>query len=313
MTDQNIAHLVTIELREPVASEAPVGCDIELIIAATCQAGCNLSGTSLIVTGPDGSAIHAELAGREDSRDQAGPLRIITPTEVGEHFWTIRIPAGTIEGHHHAEAVLPIGIRTKPHASSLAVWDIPSPVIMGERFRMKVGAKSAAGADLADTQVAICDSHGREIAHGRLGTEPWPGTKALYWIELEPTACLVAGMHTWTVKFTPTNLEVPHDGSSTDIHVVVAPRPECQLTVKVFDQDSAHPIEQAQVRLGAFRAETDRAGMAQVELPKGSYELIVWKVGYEVPIRKLDIDQDITHEVGLVAADEYDPESSWEM
>ena len=69
------------------------------------------------------------------------------------------------------------------HQSSLAVWDIPTPAA-GERFAIKVGAKSSAGCALGDRRIEVIDG-ATVVAVGRLGDAPWPGTDALFWAEIE--------------------------------------------------------------------------------------------------------------------------------
>ena len=49
-----------------------------------------------------------------------------------------------------------------------------------------------------------------------------------------------------------------------------------------------------ELRLGAYRAMTGQAGLAQIRMPKGTYELHVWKVGYEAPPRTVEIDDDVS-------------------
>src|SRR5437868_10207506 len=71
---------------------------------------------------------------------------------------------------------------------SLAVWDVPMPVTAGEKFAVKIGAKSSSRRELAGYRVAVTDVAGVLAASGALGTAPLPGTEALYWTMLEVTA-----------------------------------------------------------------------------------------------------------------------------
>ena len=41
---------------------------------------------------------------------------------------------------------------------SLAVWDMPMPVVAGEKFSIKIGAKSASSRGLAGRRVEVSDS-----------------------------------------------------------------------------------------------------------------------------------------------------------
>ena len=71
------------------------------------------------------------------------------------------------------------------HETSLAVWDLASPVKTGRRATLKVGAACSCGCDLTGTAVAIHTEAGRPVGSGTLGAAPWPGTSALYWTELD--------------------------------------------------------------------------------------------------------------------------------
>ena len=86
-----------------------------------------------------------------------------------------------------------------------------------------------------------------------------------------------------------TDVELPHDGAASNFSVAVARPAEHRLTVKVREKDTANPVDDAEVRLGLYRATTDPAGMAAIEVPKGTYDLVVWKVGYDVPILSTEV------------------------
>src|SRR6476619_7095969 len=74
------------------------------------------------------------------------------------------------------------------HETSLAVWDISSPVVVGRRPALKVGVSCAAGCNLSGTSVGLHNDGGDCIATGKLGSAPWPATAALYWAELDLAA-----------------------------------------------------------------------------------------------------------------------------
>jgi hypothetical protein len=232
---------------------------------------------------------------------------------VGEHVWSIRFPAHESEGILHEECTLPVSVRTKPHGTSLAVWAIPSPVVMGERFTIKVGAKSSAGHELKGKKILISDQNCTVLAQGSLQETPWPGTSALYWTEVEVPAPDQEGMFWCSVNFAAADIEAPHEGSSSKFSVAIVRPPEHRLTIEVFERDTKAPIEDAQVRLGAYRAATDPAGRAEVAMPKGIYDLTVWKVGYEAPGRMVDIREDVTVQVEVATIPPENPDAAWLM
>ena len=85
------------------------------------------------------------------------------------------------------------------------------------------------------------------------------------------------------------------------------------MTVKVIEKESAAPIGDVQVRLGAYRGATDQWGFAQIRVGKGRYDLHIWKVGYEAPGRTVDIYDDVAVEIEAVALPPEDPDALWGM
>jgi hypothetical protein len=214
---------------------------------------------------------------------------------------------------HHDAGVLPVSVRTRPHETSLAVWAIPSPVVTGQPFAIKVGAKSTTGCNLTGKRIAVRDEAGAVLAGNALGDTPWPGTSALYWCELPLIAPTEAGMYSWSVEFDAADLAVPHRGATSRFSIAIVQPPEHRLTVKVVAQETATPIANALVRLGAYRAATGETGQAELMMPKGSYDLDVWKSGYEAPTTTVAIDADITIEVAVAVVPEENPDAAWLM
>jgi len=313
MTEEVHTHLTTIEVGEPVPSELAVGADIILKLKVSCAAGCDMRGVPVEVTAPDGEVMTSELASFDARINETGEIALKAPLWVGEHVWSVSFPPHESEGGVHEQKTLSICVRTKPHATSLAVWAIPSPVVMGERFNVKVGAKSSAGCELKGKTIEICDEIGTMTARGSLGETPWPGTSALYWTEVELVAPAREGICSWSLKFEAAELETPHDGASAQFSFAIVKPPEHRLTIKVIDKDTKAPIENAQVRLGAYRAATDQSGLAEVDLPKGIYDLDVWKVGYEAPSTSVEVDEDITVQVEVLTVPEENPDAAWLM
>jgi hypothetical protein len=184
---------------------------------------------------------------------------------------------------------------------------------MGERFSIKVGAKSSAGCELNGKKVLVSDRSGAVIAQGSLQETPWPGTSALYWTDVEVPAPAQEGMFWCSVSFAAADIETPHEGASSKFSMAIVRPPEHRLTVEVFEKDTKAPIENAQVRLGAYRAATDLSGRAEVAMPKGTYDLTVWKVGYEAPGRTVDLHEDVSVQVEVAIVPPENPDAAWLM
>jgi hypothetical protein len=194
------------------------------------------------------------------------------------------------------------------HEASVAVWDIPTAAA-GERFVVKIGVKSLAGCAIGGCRLEVRDSAGEVAASGRLGAEPWPGTEALFWTEVELHAPAKPGQAAFSVRIDASSFDPPHRDAATAVRVPVVARPEHSLTVTVAAD--GRPVEDAIVRLGPYRATTDAAGRAEIKTAKGRYELVVWKAGYDAPITPVSIEADAAVRIDARALPEDDPDSHW--
>jgi hypothetical protein len=194
------------------------------------------------------------------------------------------------------------------HETSLAVWDIAPAVAAGERFSVKVGAKSSAGCALGGCRIEVLDGD-QVVASALLGDEPWPGTSALYWAEVELRAPPAPGMAGLSVRFDGHGLAEPHQHAAQPFSVSVVAPADHVLRVKVAS--GGMPIEEAYIRLGPHRATTDASGQATVRLAKGRYELVVWKAGYDVDALPLAVDADAAIDVEPRPLPQSDPDAVW--
>jgi hypothetical protein len=300
-------HAIDVELLEPLPEEVPVGADLVLRLKVSCPEGCDLSAVPVTLTGPDERIV--TIPPDELPRE----IALKAPRHVGEHAWSIAFPAHESADVLHEGCIFPVHVRTRPHATSLAVWAVPSPVVMGEKFRIKVGAKSSSDCALEGKPIEVSDDVGTVVTRGSLGATPWPGTSALHWAELELTAPAQEGMAWWSVSFAGTALDTPHEGTSSRFSVAVVRQPEHRLTVEVLEKESKAPIENVQIRLGAYAAATDPSGHAEVAMPEGTYDLTVWKVGYDAPGRIVDISGDTTIRIEAVVVPPENPDAHWIM
>ena len=90
-----------------------------------------------------------------------------------------------------------------PHPTSLAVWGVPSPVVVNRHFTVTVGVKCAEACPLAGQRITVHDETGAEVGKGRLAESPAPGTHALYAAEVTLTAPAGEGVHSWSAAFVP--------------------------------------------------------------------------------------------------------------
>ena len=166
------------------------------------------------------------------------------------------------------------------HQTSLAVWDVPSPVVAGRRATLKVGIACACGCDLTGTRIDVYDDTGERVGGGDITSGTWLATDALYWTECDVAAPASEGEHAWDIRATAPGAS---HGHLTTVHRFVASGPpEHRVTLEVIDKGSGAPVGGVELRLGAFRAATDATGIAHVEVPGGTYDVCAWKIGYDL-------------------------------
>ena len=198
----------------------------------------------------------------------------------------------------------------KPHETSLAIWDIRSPLIVNCQWKLKIGAKCMGGCELAGQEVGVHNEAEEIIALGKLGTTPWPRTTGLYWTEVALTAPERKGTHLWIIRLSA-NLEHPHTQATSNLSFVAAGSPEHSVAIEIVQKHTESRIGGAEIRLGIYRASTNEQGLATVHVSKGRYDLNAWKAGYELASRSLEVGENLT--VRLELSPGVEPEESYWM
>jgi hypothetical protein len=303
MSDEPATHRAVLELDEPVPPEVLVGSPIEFKLRLSCPDGCDLSTEMVrLVAG------EATIAACERDR-----LLVRAPAELGSFTWVLVSPPQEIHGVPHEPVSRPISFVTIPVGTSLAIWDVPSPVIVGARFAVKVGAKSREACLLKGATVDILDDAGVLVGSGQLGEVPWEGTCGLYWTEVELPAPVREGIVSWQARFVPTRTGLPHAEAMARFSVAAVKPPDFKIAITFADKDTKQPIEHAQIRLGLFRATTDACGRAELSMPRGSYEVKVWHPGYESPPLTVELNENLTLHLPGIQVLEEDPSGRWMM
>jgi hypothetical protein len=195
-------------------------------------------------------------------------------------------------------------VKPENHESSLAIWDVPARAVTGCAFKIKVGAKCAAGCQLAGGEIAVSDETGARVASQKLGETPWH-TTGLFWTEVDLPAPANEGVSSWSATFE----SAPHEKASASFSFVTVRPPEHTVTIQVIDRDTGAPVQDVAVRLGLYRASTVESGLAEIAMAKGVYELTVRKVDYEASPRTVEVagDANIQVEIGFVPRPMQDP------
>jgi hypothetical protein len=192
------------------------------------------------------------------------------------------------------------------HEISLAVWDLPSPIVVGRRAKLKVGVSCPDGCNLSGTIVQVYNETGKHIGAGTLGPTAWPATTALYWAEVDLVTTEREGDVSLSVRASPAS---PHAEARSVVTFFVSRPLEHRVTLEVIDKDSGLPLGGVELRLGRFRGTTNDVGIAHVDVPAGPYDVGTWKNGYEMVSLTVDIASDTAVRLELTAAP--DPEQPY--
>lgn len=301
-------HQTNVEMSQSVPAEIAAGTDVTVRVKVSCPEGCDLRGLPVRVMRAGTLICTSELAIHQGTINETENFAVKVPPQVGEHDWTVFFSRHEIEGNVHEEGGVVVSFATRPHATSMAVWDVPSPVVVNRSFSVKVGVKCSATCRLAGQLIEVRDDGGTLIGEGRLGEMPWPGTSALYVADVELAAPATEGTLAWSAGFPATQAALPHETVSATFSVRTAKPPEHRVTIRVTDKETEAPLEHVDVRLGAYRALTDARGVASLEVPGGTYSLDAWKVGYEMLPRSVEVGTDLMVQVEALCSPEKDPD-----
>jgi hypothetical protein len=294
----------------PLPAEVLVGADLTSRVKVSCAEGCDLRGIPVTVMAADEVLVTSDLVACKEGLNETADFTLKAPDQAGEHAWAVSFARHEAAGVVHEESGLVVVLTTRPHPTSMAVWAVPAPAVVGRRFTVTVGVRCSEQCRLAGQRVEICDEAGVAHGDGRLGDTPWPGTSALYVAEVELTAPVSEGMCTRSARFASGQAALAHEDASAAFSFRTAPLPEHRVTVKVTDRESNRPLDQVDVRLGLYRASTDASGLACLEVPGGNYELDAWKVGYTASPRSVQVAEDLMLHVEASSTPETDPDEA---
>ncbi len=286
-------------------AELDAGTDLVLKAKVSCSLSCDLRGSAIrIVDQDDTVAKEAEFVAYDGTASETDEFLVRAPTVPGKYTWRAVLAVREREGVLHEESSAEFSFVAKPHATSMVVWDVPSPVALGARFRVRVGARCSAQCRLTAQEIELYDQSGAKLAAGILSEAPWAGTTALYWAEMEPEAPAMEGLYTWQVNFPKPNLEPAHEGTCCTFTFATARPPEHVVVVEVIDKNTKAPNKDAHVTLHApggypYRGRTDVDGVARLSVPKGNYELSVLMNDYRDLRTTVEVVSDVTVKVEM--------------
>ena len=261
---------------ENAPTEVDAGTEFMLTVRVVGPRKHDLGGASVCVRDQQETEIaRGALTKADDTTYLTDEIVVTAPRSVGEHAYRAVLMVAHKDGASHERAAAAFSFNVKAHAARLNLWDVPSAIVAGERFRFTVGMKCSAGCNLAGRGLKIVDGEGREIAAASLGADIWPGTEALYCTEVEVEAPPVVGTHTWEVTAADWDSGLPHAGGSVTLAVKTVGLPDCEVTIEAIDKDMQTPIKGARVVMHPYRAVTDENGIAKVKVVRGDYDILV--------------------------------------
>jgi hypothetical protein len=206
-----------------------------------------------------------------------------------------------LEGARESESSSAPPVGVKKHGTSMAVWNVPTPVEFGVGFNPRIGVRCNDGCALSGATVEVLDAVGKRVATATLGPVPWEGTKDLYWAEVEIRAPEDEAYHEWSARFPEGEVANLQHAETSQLFALRTTRPpQCTVTVGVTDAATREPVDSAYVRLGLYTVYTDKSGVAKVSVPKDSYDFVVWKTRHRMQRTTIEVTKDDDLRVELV-------------
>ena len=298
---------------EGAATELDAGSIMALKVKVSCPSACDLRGKTIRIIAQDAAVkeMEIELGEFDGVVTETDEFVLKAPTKPGEYKWACVFPAQQKDGALHGESSAPFSFIVKSHITSMTVWDVPSPIVVGTKFKLKVGVRCSAVCQLTDSQIEIYDHESNKVATEALGNVAWPNTAGLYWTEVKLEAPGTQGHYTWEARFPTTDPKLPHEEASYNFHFTTASPPEHVVTVEVMTKDTKKPLKNALVTLvpsgtpyTPYRKRTNDRGVARLHVPKGEYRLCVDQGDCKPAETTAEVAEDTRFEVELIYAPE---------
>jgi len=309
-------------------SEVDAGADMTLKGKVACSTAADLRGQALEIRDQDGALAESiELSEFDGETNETSELVVRAPVRPGAYTWLAVCPAITTEAISLEETSAPFSFTVKAHTTRVVVWDLPSTIECGEKFSVKLGVKCSSECRPDGWTVEVRDDEGKKRATATLSDEPWPGTAALYYAEVDLNAPDTEGLYAWQARAPALGLAddlaegladgvadgpgIPHAECSARLGVRVVPAPNCLLTVVAIDMESQTPVQGAKVVVHPYTAFTDERGVAEVRVPEGEYRVFVSGKKY-FPFRSdCEIKTDVTIRAELAEDRELSDADIW--
>ena len=140
------------------------GADITLKVQVASPRKDRLRGPRVSIRNQEDTELaQAELKESDGEAYESNDIVLAAPRVVGEHLYRAVVVAADKDGALQEQASTEVRFVVKPHAAQLNVWDVPSAIVAGERFKFTVGVKCSAGCNLGGQGLSIFDREGSQV------------------------------------------------------------------------------------------------------------------------------------------------------
>ena len=183
-------------------------------------------------------------------------------------------PPATLAPHAIVQAEY--SFTAAQHITGMAVWRDSNPIIVGSEFELNVGINCLEKCSLLGQKVNLY-LNDELLATLKMG-EPQAPRNGLYFATARLTAPDEVAVYTIDCRMEPEGLELLHKPVTSSYSFATGLAPQVRLRVYVGDIDSGEPIDDVHLTARAeggfpYRARTNEAGEAWMDLPWGDYKV----------------------------------------
>ena len=134
-------HPTSVSVTGETQAALDAGAEMTLGLAVSCPCHCNLRGGRVRIADEAGAVVgEAALSAFDGAASETRGFVLKAPVRPGRHVWTAAFIAQEREGVAHEGSSAAFPFVVKPHTTSMAIWDLPVPIILNTPFTLKVGS-----------------------------------------------------------------------------------------------------------------------------------------------------------------------------
>jgi hypothetical protein len=278
---------------EGFPTEARVAEPLRARISVATQPARDLRGATVEIRDAAGVALAtATLIAFDGTANRSDDLTLTAPAADGVHALSVVVPAQSIRGAALSEASTSATLTTRPRAIHANAWGLPPAPVAGSPCTAWVGAKGASDVAMAGRPFVVRDADDVVVAEGTFGTEPYPGTSALYAAQVDLPTPSEPGVRRFVLSVPGFAAPIAHAQAQHPFTVATIPEPDARIVVTVIDHERRAPLPGALVVAHPQRVQAGADGVAHVALPRGEHLLFVSAPGYDLFRYPLTVDGD---------------------